>query len=141
MVSPMGAADAEDNACEYARLRRREHDREHRAFVACAHGNRALIVGGGNGTQRRLGYADDGRQNHDAEQDGRRENGRAGNVRAEQRRDRADAGHDDDHAEEAVDDGRDAGEQLGAGLEQTVEPFRAVVRHENGGQQADGHAR
>ena len=135
-----GAADAEDNACEHAGFRRREHDREDRALVTRAHGDRALIVGGRYRAQRGLGDADDGRQDHDAEQHGRGEDGRAGDVRTEQRGDGADTRHDDDHAEKAVDDGGDAGEQLGAGLEQAVELFRAVERHEDGGQQADRHA-
>ena len=106
-----------------------------------AHGDRALVVGVRHRAQRGLGYADDGRQDHDAEQDGRGQNGRArGDVRPEE------LGHiqhdrrDDDHAEEAVYDGRDAREQLGARLEDAVDALRAVERHEDSGQQADRHA-
>ena len=108
--------------------------------MPCAHGDGALVVAHRNRTQRRFRHADNGRQDHNAEQDGRRQDGRAGNIHVEQRGDGADARHNDDHAEKAVDDGGDAGEQLGAGLEQAVELFRAVERHENGGQQADRHA-
>ena len=106
-----------------------------------AHGDRALIVSVGHSAQRSLGYADDGRQDHDAEQDGRGQDGRArGDVRP------AGLGHiqhdrrDDHHAEKAVDDRGDAREQLGAGLQDAVNALGAVERHENGGQQADRHA-
>ena len=48
--------------------------------------------------------------------------------------------YDNDHAEEAVYDGRNTGQQLGARLEQTVQLFRTVECHEYRRQQTDRHA-
>ena len=44
------------------------------------------------------------------------------------------------HAEKAVHDRRDSGQQLGGCLQGTVDFLRAVVRHENRGQDSDGNS-
>ena len=142
-----GAADAEDDRRQHAGLGCGQHRAENAALMGGAQCQAALIVAVGNGVQARLADRDDGGQDHDAQQHSGGEKAHAlaaFDVEHRLEEGRLDhglhGGHQHDHAEEAVDDGGDAGEQLGAGLEQTVELFRAVVRHEDGGQQADGHA-
>ena len=135
-----GASNTEHDAGQHAGLSSRYHNREYGTLMPCAHGDGALVVAHRNRTQRRFGHADDGRQNHDAEQDGRRQNGRAGNILMEHVRHCTDRRYDDDHAEEAVYDGRNTSQQLGARLEQTVQLFRTVECHEYCGQQTDRHA-
>ena len=49
-------------------------------------------------------------------------------------------GHKHDHAEEAVDDGRDAGQQLHRREHDLIDAGRRELGHVDGRQQADGHA-
>ena len=79
--------------------------------MRCAQRERALVIALRHGAQRRFRDADDGRQDHDAEHDGGRDDALAAAEHGLQGRD------EHDKAEEAIDDGRDAGQQIDGGLQ------------------------
>ena len=129
-----GAADAEDDAREDAGARGGEHGGEDAALMRCTQRKRALIIALRHGAQRRFRDADDGRQDHDAEHDGSRDDALAAAEHGLQGRDKH------DKAEEAIDDGRDAGQQIDGGLQHAVEALRAEARQKQRAQQAQRDA-
>ena len=97
----------------------------------------ALIVALRHRIDRGLRTADDGRQDHDAQQDGGRQNRLA--LAAERPGQRGDDRHDHDEAEEAIDDGWDTGEQLDGRIDDFINSLRAEFRKVNRRQNADRH--
>ena len=97
------AADAEDDARQDARHGGGEHDAEHGAQAAGAEAERALAEGIRHAHERLLSGAHDERQDHDGERHG------AGDERVAP----VQPGDKEQHAEQAVHDGGDAGERFG----------------------------
>ena len=64
-----GSADAQDDACHNAGLRRRERCAVDAALMGRTQRQRALVVAVGNGTDRGFRDLDDGGQDHNAQQD------------------------------------------------------------------------
>ena len=112
MVSPMARAYHQDDARHNAGLGGRHGDKEHAALVAGAKGQGALVIAVGDSPDGAFRHADDGGQDHDAQQHRGGEDALAV-VAAEK------VLHDGDHhhqAEEAVDDGGDACQKVHGGL-------------------------
>lgn len=142
-----GAANAEDDCRQHAGFCGGQHGVEHAALMRRAKGKAALVVAVGHGVKARLADRDDGGQDHDAQQHG---GGKQAHALAaldvehgfeERRLDHGlHGGHKHDHAEEAVDDGRDAGQQLHRREHDLIDAGRRELGHVDGRQQADGHA-
>ena len=104
-----------------------------------AKGKAALVVAAGHGVEARLADRDDGGQDHDAQQHG---GGKQAHALAaldvehgfeERRLDHGlHGGHKHDHAEETVDDGRDAGQQLHRREHDLIDAGRRELGHVDG---------
>ena len=130
-----GAAQRQDNRGDDAGHRRGEHGAEDGALLRGAERQRALVITLGYRAQGVFADADDSGQNHDAEHERRRQQARPAAAECA-----AHKGNDNDEPEIAVDDGRDARENIDDGLHDFVQPFGAVKRHKHRDKQADGYA-
>ena len=131
-----GAADAENYTRHYAAFGRGQHHAEYTAFMTCPQCQRAFIIAGRNGIQRRFRYGDDGGQDHHAQQDaGRQQRG----TRAAE--DFAYQWHEHHQTEEAVYDRRNTGQQRYCRAHDPYGFLRGKAGHEDGGQYSGGNAR
>ena len=104
--------------------------------AGAAQGVGALAVLVGDGGQGVDGERRHRRQDHDGKHDGAGEDASAGAGRLAE--DRAHGGVDHRQADEAVDDGGDADEQLDQGLEHLAAKAGADLHDEDGAAQGDG---
>ena len=123
------AADGQNDAGEDAGHGGRQHDAEHRAQLARAEAEAALAVGVGHGDERLLGRAHDDRQYHDRQRKRARDHAVAP----------VQPGDEEQHTEQAVDDGRDAGKRFGGDADDADELVAAlcVLIQVNCGKQAE----
>lgn len=130
-----GPSDAQNNTGEDAGFGSGHGGAIDAALMGCPQGQAALIIAGGYGAQGGLRHANDGGENHDAQQYGGGENALpagAGEVLHER--------NEDDQPKKAIDNGGDTRHQIQYGLNEAVEAPGAEECHEHGAEDADGHA-
>src|SRR4051794_26320153 len=93
---------------------------------------RGATLRSGNGAEGVIAQRDDGRQDHDREEDAGGEE-RVAAERLEAREAVVDPIAEEEDAEEAVDDGRDAGEQLDEDFEREAKAAGQVFGDKDGG--------
>ena len=122
-------ADAEDDARQDARHGSGEHDAEHGAQAAGAEAERAFTIGIRHAHERLLSGAHDERQDHDGE----------GHRACNQRVSPVELRDEEQHTEQAVHDGGDAGERFGGDADDADELVAAlcVLVEVNGREQAE----
>ena len=123
------AACGQNNAGQNTRHGAGQHDGEHRAQLARAKAEAALAVGIGHSDERFLGGAHDDRQYHNGQRK------RTGNQRVTP----VQLGDEEQHTEQAVDDGGDALQRLGGDAHDLDELAAAVgvLNQPNGGKDAE----
>ena len=123
------AADTEDNTGQDAGTRSRQHDAEYRAQTSGTQTERAFAVGIWNRHQRFLRGTHDERQDHDGQR----------HRTGQQRVSPVQFGDEEQHAEQAVYDGRNAGKRLGRDADDVYQLVSAprVLIQVHGGEQAE----
>src|SRR5262245_22028359 len=149
-----GAAEAQHDAADHAHPRvGQDHGPEHLPGGA-ANAVGGLLEHGGDGVEYVAGNGGDEGQNHDGQDEARGQNADAVGRTGEQRRQHGNAGKRIDEgrlqrllqdggeyeeAPDAIDDARDAGEQLNGDADRTAQPQRAELGEEEGHEQANRH--
>lgn len=117
-----GAAHTQNDGGKDAGFRRGQDGEEYAALMAGAERERAFVIAFRHRADGRFRYVDDGRQDHNAQNDRRGQHARAAAAESV-----ADGGYDDRQPEKAVYDRGDARQQVHGGLQEAVESGRTEM--------------
>ena len=131
-----GSADAENDRRRNAASGCRDRDAQIRLYRRCAERQRRVLILSGHCLERSDRNLDDGRQDHDGKHDDGRKQARA--VR--DMKELADTGNQNQHADKAIDDRRNAGQQAHSRRQDALEPRRGELREIDSGKKSDRNA-